>query len=111
MNTTMNFLKPLDWITCRGYYVFRSLNYAGWDAKFTAILNSELVLSCLFMVVIDAILLQLSPETLQVIYNKNEHSPLFIVICYLPGWHQKMQIKQEICIDSLWAKRQEFYFQ
>lgn len=23
MNTTMNFLKPLDWITCRGYYVFR----------------------------------------------------------------------------------------
>ena len=24
---------------------------------------------------------------------------------------EKMQIKQEICIDSLWAKRQEFYFQ
>lgn len=72
MNTTMIFLKPLDWITCRGYYVFRSLNYADWNAKFTAILYSQLVLSCLSMAVIDAILLRVSPQTLQAIYSKGD---------------------------------------
>lgn len=59
----------IDWMTYCCYVVLRKLKYSEWNAKYTAILNSSVVVSCLFIIIIDTALLFISPQTLQTIYN------------------------------------------
>ena len=59
----------IDWITCCCYMMLRKFHYADWDAKYTAILNSSVVCGFLFIAVVDMILLIVSPERLQYLYD------------------------------------------
>ena len=59
----------IDWITCCCYMMLRKFHYADWDAKYTAILNSSVVCGVLFIAVVDMILLIVSPERLQYLYD------------------------------------------
>ena len=49
--------------------MLRKFHYADWDAKYTAILNSSVVCGVLFIAVVDMILLIVSPERLQYLYD------------------------------------------
>jgi hypothetical protein len=49
--------------------MLRKFHYADWDAKYTAILNSSVVCGFLFIAVVDMILLIVSPERLQYLYD------------------------------------------
>ena len=66
----------IDWITCCCYMALRKLKYSEWDAKYSAILNSSVIVGCLLIILIDAALMYVSPQLLQAIYN---HGVMFYI--------------------------------
>lgn len=59
----------IDFITCCCYMVLRKFHYADWDAKFTAVLNTSVVVGMFVYSIIDIVLILISPTTLQFFYN------------------------------------------
>ena len=59
----------VDLITCYCYMMLRKFHYADWDAKFTAIINSSVVLFFIFTASLDILLLFVSPDKLQILYD------------------------------------------
>lgn len=59
----------LDWITCCCYLILRRFNYPEWDAKFTAVLNSSVIVGCISIVFTDGCLVFTNFPMLQEMYN------------------------------------------
>ena len=81
MNTTMIFLKPLDWITCCCYMMLRKFHYPDWDAKYTAILNTCFVCTFPLNALIDIIIKNTPYQRLYILYT----DPYPYVKCILTG--------------------------
>ncbi len=59
----------VDLITCYCYMMLRKFHYAEWNAKNTAIINSSVVLFFIFTALLDILLLFVSPDKLQILYD------------------------------------------
>ena len=59
----------VDLITCYCYMMLRKFRYAEWNAKNTAIINSSVVLFFIFTASLDILLLFVSPDKLQILYD------------------------------------------
>ena len=59
----------IDWITCCCYMLLRKCHYSEWDAKFTAILNSSVVLGFLLVAINDIVLQLTFPGLLFKLYH------------------------------------------
>ena len=61
----------IDLLTCCCYMMLRKILYAEWDAKYTAVLNSSVVIDFIINSLLDIFFLIVSPKILQ-------------SICYFP---------------------------
>lgn len=61
----------IDLLTCCCYMMLRKIHYAEWDAKYTAVLNSSVVIDFIINSLLDIFFLIVSPNILQ-------------YICYFP---------------------------
>lgn len=62
-------MNLIDFVTCCCYMLLRKFHYSDWDAKYTAILNSSVILDFYFNASLDIVLLLSSTKTLQYIYS------------------------------------------
>ena len=58
----------IDLLTCCCYMMLRKIHYAEWDAKYTAVLNSSVVIDFIINSLLDIFFLIVSPNILQYIY-------------------------------------------
>lgn len=58
----------IDLLTCCCYMMLRKILYAEWDAKYTAVLNSSVVIDFIINSLLDIFFLIVSPNILQYIY-------------------------------------------
>lgn len=59
----------IDFVCCSCYMMLRKFHYADWDAKYTAVLNTSVVVGMLVYAMMDILLLLAFPGLLQDIYN------------------------------------------
>ena len=59
----------IDFISCCCYMMLRKFHYTEWDAKYTAVLNTSVIVGEFVYAIMDILLLFVSPELLQNLYK------------------------------------------